>query len=344
MNSSIAEINNTDSAGKLIIGIDGGGTKSHLGLFDLRGKCVGISVRGPLNHENMEGSFEELEKVLAGYIMEALDNAGANVGDIHYGVFGLAGVDTRRQHKIISGMLREIGLNQFTLCNDAYLGVAAGCPEGIGICAINGTGSTMAAVDHSGVHLQIGGVGHISNDCGGSAWYGRQVLGAIYGELFKSEQTTLLSRMVFDKLGISDKKDYIESITNWIEDDEVIVNYLNPLAFEAAGMGDTVATNILKKSAKHYAGGITHLVNELDFPEDKAIYVTLAGSVFVKEKIRILPDLIEDLVQNRLGNRDLRFLRLDTVPVAGAVFWAFQNIGIRINMESIVAALTEHFK
>lgn len=330
-------------SGKLIIGIDGGGTKSHLGLFDMSGKCVGVSVHGPLNHENMEGSYDELEKVLADYITEALAAAGASTADVSYGVFGLAGVDTRRQHKIISGMLREIGLDRFTLCNDAYLGVAAGCPGGVGICAINGTGSTMAAVDHSGIHVQVGGIGTISNDCGGSGWYGKQVLGAVYGELFKSEPTTLLSRMIFERIGINDKKDYSESITDLIEDDEIIVNYLNRLVFEAAGRGDAVAINILKKSAKHYAGGIIHLVNELDFPVDKTVYVTLAGSVFVKEKVRILPDLIEDLVRNRLGNRDLEFLSLDVVPVAGAVFWAFQSAGISIDMKTIIAALAEHF-
>lgn len=324
---------------KLIMGIDGGGTKSHLGLFDTRGKCVGVSVHGPLNHENMEGSFEQLEKELYDYIMGALAAAGATVNDVIYGFFGLAGVDTRRQHKLISGMLRDIGLERFTLCNDAYLGVAAGCPEGVGICAINGTGSTMAAVDHSGAHVQIGGIGELSNDCGGSSWYGKKVLGAVYGELFKSEQTTLLSGNIFDMIGIRSKNDYTETITAMYAEDEVFVNYLNRLVFEIADMGDTVAMNILKISAEHYAGGITHLVSSMDFPKDKTVYVTLAGSVFVKEKVRILPNLIEEFVRNRLMNHSIKFLSLDTVPVAGAVFWAFQNAGIHMDMEVITAAL-----
>lgn len=325
---------------KLIMGIDGGGTKSHLALFDLQGKCVGVSVHGPLNHESMEDSFAQLEKELSTFILTALKRVGADVNDVAYGVFGLAGVDTRRQHSIISDILQRMGLVRFTLCNDAYLGVAAGCPRGVGICAINGTGSTMAAIDYSGKMMQVGGVGEVSNDCGGSGWYGSQLLGAVYGDLFKSEHPTVMTGMIFDKIGLPRKEEYIETVTARLENGILTTEDLNRLVFVAAGAGDAVAKGILNRSAEHYAGGIIFLTKELNFPENRTVHVTLAGSVFVKEQVKILPQLIEEKVRRKLSDHTVDFFSLDAAPVAGAVFWAFQNAGAETEMGIIREALT----
>lgn len=324
---------------KLIMGIDGGGTKSHLALFDLGGRCVGVSAHSTLNHEMLEDSYRQLEKELSVFIRKGLAAAGADVSDVVYGVFGIAGVDTRRQHEIISEIFRQIGIAHFTLCNDAYLGVAAGCPGGVGICAINGTGSTMAAIDHRGVTVQVAGIGGLSNDCGGSGWYGMQVLGAVYGELFKREQATLLSRMVFEKMGLTDKEEYIERLTRGIEEGTIYINDLNRFVFEAAAAGDAVAIRILERSADHYAGGIVYLAEELDFPSGQKIPITLAGSVFVKEQVKMLPQFIEDRVRARLQNHAVEFLSLETVPVAGAVFWAFLSAGAEADMGVICEEL-----
>jgi N-acetylglucosamine kinase-like BadF-type ATPase len=177
---------------KLIMGIDGGGTKSHLAVFDQDGQCVVVGKHGPLNHESMEGSFEQLEPELSSFIISTLAKINATPADVTFAVMGIAGVDTVKQHKIISAMVDRVGLPHYILCNDAFLGVPGACPDGIGICAINGTGSTMAAIDHSGATVQICGIGGLSNDCGGGSWYGPELLGAVYGELFKCEKKTVI--------------------------------------------------------------------------------------------------------------------------------------------------------
>ncbi|MDR1687037.1 MAG: hypothetical protein LBS21_00290 [Clostridiales bacterium] len=325
----------------LILGVDGGGTKSHLVLFNSAGVCVGTTACGPLNHESLDGSFDELESVLNKVVKNVLKKAGAKASDISHAVFGLAGVDTAAQHKIISDMIDNIGIKSFTLCNDAFLGVSAGCPGGYGICAINGTGSVMAAVDYKNNTVQVGGIGEVSNDCGGSGWYGTKVLGAVYGELFKREKPTLMTNMLFELAGIKSKDEYTEIITEKLNSEELDVYALNRFVFIAAGKGDEAAMDILRTSAAHYSGGIVYLAQELDFPADKTLHVTFAGSVFTKEKVRILPELIEEEVRRRLAGRNAEFLCLDTVPVAGAVYWASKNAGCEIKMEVIKNALKE---
>ncbi|MCL2084474.1 MAG: hypothetical protein FWH06_04355 [Oscillospiraceae bacterium] len=323
----------------LILGIDGGGTKSHLALFDPRGSCVTAAAYGPLNHEVMEGSFAQLEGELSGFIHASLNGAGARAADVAHACLGLAGVDTARQHEAISDMLRRAGLTEFTLCNDAYLGVFAGCPEGVGICAINGTGSTLAAVDRGGVSVQVGGIGDISDDRGGGGWYGSRALAAVYNEMFKCGPPTSMRAPLFEIVGASGKRDYVETITSKIDGGKLDYGALNRLVFKAAGDGDAVAAGILKMSAEHYAGGIAYLAGELDFGGG-TLYVTLAGSVFVKEKVRLLPGLIGGLVREKLDGRPVSFVNLDVPPVAGAVLQAAKKAGASVTPAAVRAGLS----
>ncbi|MCL2718358.1 MAG: hypothetical protein FWE14_06225 [Lachnospiraceae bacterium] len=325
----------------LIIGIDGGGTKSHLAVFDQTGKCVTVGKHGPLNHEVMEDSFTQLEKELSAFIKETLAGIGAVPADVAFAVMGIAGVDTEKQHAVISAMVERIGLPHFILCNDAFLGVPAGCKGGVGICAINGTGSSMAAVDHSNATVQVGGIGPYSNDCGGSSWYSFKLLGAVYGELFKFEPKTIMTRMLFERLGIKDAKDYVEKITADIEDGSLTLSELNIMVFQAVAQNDPVAISFLQESAEHYAGGIAHLASTLDFPDDQSLYVTLAGSVFVKEKTQNLLDLLKFEIAKRLPRRNVEFQKLHTVPVAGAVYWAGKEAGFKIDIDIISKSLAE---
>ena len=326
---------------KLILGVDGGGSKSHLAMFDENGECACVSACGALNHESLEGSFGELETVLAGFLRDALKQAGACAGDVAYAVFGMAGADTAAQHETISGILRRAGLRHFSLYNDAFLGVAAGCPDGVGVCAINGTGTSMAAVDHSGGALQIAGLGDLTDDRGGGGWYGRQVLGAVYNSLYKGGKATSMRDMLFARLGVARKEAYLETLTAAFANGEIGYGAAGRYVFAAAEAGDGVAVGILKQSARHFAGGIAYMASEMDFPADRTLYVTYAGSVFVKEKVRALPRLIEERVRARLGDRPVEFRMLDTVPVAGAVLWASQKAGFGVGMAAIKRSLAD---
>jgi hypothetical protein len=93
---------------------------------------------------------------------------------------------------------------------------------------------------------------------------------------------------------------------------------------------------ILDESAQEYAGAIARLILDLDFPTTRTVHVTLAGSVFVKQKTTILHDLIEEKVSSVLeGKYNVEYTRLDAPPVAGAVMWAAQKAGFHIEMPAI---------
>lgn len=320
---------------KYVLGIDGGGTKSHLAIFCETGQFVGMFEHGTLNHECMDNSFEQMEDELNYFITESLKSLNLTLTDISYAVFGLAGVDTPAQHKLVHTMLTKIGFKNFDLVNDAYLGVYAVAPNNYGICAINGTGSTLAAVDKSDNQKQVGGIGDISDDYGGSSCYGTKLIGAVYNSLFRCHEETLLTPLLLDAIGAKSAEDFVECVTVGLDNGTIRVENLNKLLFIAADNGDDTALKLLQLSAISYGGSIKYLAQSMNFPADEELHVALVGSVFVKEKSTILPTLIKEYVAKNIPERNFVFHTLTAPPVSGAIILALKKQNITVDKQVI---------
>lgn len=323
-----------------VMGIDGGGTKSHLAVFSTDGGLVGMTSYGALNHEGMPGSFAQLERELGGFVAASLADMGLSVGQIAYAVLGLAGADTPAQCGTLAALVRRLGLAQSLVVNDAYLGVPAGAPGGCGICAINGTGATVAAIDSGGRRQQVGGIGEYSDDCGGGTWYGTQVVAQAYNQLFRSGPRTALTTLLLDAMPPGGPDSFVERLTDGLEQGGLSLSALNRLLFVAAAQGDPVATGVVERSAQSYAGSIAHLATSLRFAADAPLWVTLAGSVFVKEPCPLLPTLVLQRVGQLLPDRQVQFVKLTAPPVAGAVLWALSALGQPVAAPTVCDALT----
>ena len=314
-----------------VIGMDIGGTKSHLALFGKDGTFVDIGHWGCLNHEGLKGSFTQFEDELNQFVMQVISKNGITMDKIAYSVFGAAGVDLKEQHKIISQIFNRIGFNKFTLVNDAFLGIPAGSGNGTGICAINGTGCTLAGLNKKGEMLQIGGLGVLSADLGGGGNISRRIISSVYCELFRKGQPTILTSFLFEKLGITTKYDYIEKIYEKTADGSFNIYRLSPMIFEAVKQNDNVARGILLEIAASYANGISAMMEELKFPGDEELCIVLAGSVFVKGAHPLLIDSLKEKVLNDNRGRLITYNLLDVPNVAGAVIWALNTLNSSVS-------------
>jgi N-acetylglucosamine kinase-like BadF-type ATPase len=273
----------------------------------------------------MAGSFKQLERELRSFIERSLASASLSIDSICYSVFGLAGVDTKQQHRIISDILKRLGFVDFILANDAFLGVLAAAPMGCGICAVNGTGASLAAIDEDGKMLQVGGMGDWTGDGAGSGWYGVRVARAVYDSFFRLGPQTLMSEMLFKELGVKRPEDFIEAVMD-SQRHGLSPSDFNHILFLAADCGDELAVRMLARSAEKYASGIAYIANAQRFSD--SIHIVLSGSVFVKEKCQILPKLLEDRAKEMLHGRGLKFIKLMAPPVSGAVVWALKGAGV----------------
>ena len=309
-----------------VIGVDIGATKSHLALFDAEGKLVDFGRWGPLNYECLPGLYAQFEDEFGQFAGGIVSKNGINMKQVSYSVLGVGGVDTKKQHANISGILRKQGFEKFTLVNDAFLGIPAGSRTGTGICAINGSGCTLAGINKNHDMLQIGGVGAVSADMGGGGYMGERLLSAVYTELFRKGEPTLMTKLLFEKLGIASKYDYVETIHEKTNDGSFSIYACGRMIFEAAGQDDPVAAGILRDMAANYANGISCMIEELRFPKEEELDVVLAGSVFVKGEHPLLIDSLKAKVSGDNPDRRICYNLLNVPNVAGAVVWALNTL------------------
>jgi len=310
-----------------ILGIDTGSTKSHLAIFDIDGNLVAFDRWGPLSHEGIPGTFALFEEEFGRFVHGSLSKAKISMKQIVYSVMGLTGCDTKKQYKTLCEIAKRIGFENFTLSNDAYLGIPAGNPNGVGICGINGTGCSLAGINQKGDMLQIGGVGFISSDLGGGGIMGRKVVSSVYNEIFRKGPSTLMTPLLFQKLGISSKYDFVDTMCDRIDDNSYNKFNCVEMLFEAAMENDKVAMNILSTIAESYANGISCLIDELQFDIKEELCIVMAGSVFVKGKHPVQIDTIKEIISKNHPEYKIKYVKLEVPPVTGAVVWAFNMLG-----------------
>ncbi|MCL2248280.1 MAG: hypothetical protein FWC13_03340 [Oscillospiraceae bacterium] len=325
--------------GKLILGVDGGSTKSHLVLFDESSNCTQTAAIGALNHEVLEGSFDEFRQIICEEIAKILKAADAHSDNVAYAVLGLSGADTISQHERLTDIVKETGIRNFLVCNDALLGVSSTCPDSVGICAINGSGFKIAAVDKSGESIHTCGVGALTDDCGGGTWYGQRAISMVYNEIYKLGKPTIMKKLLFNLTGVKHREEFLDIVADRYVEGKIDLVALNSIPFEAAASGDEVAIGVLSDSAEQYAGAIARVAMDMDFPKEDTLHVALAGSVFVKQKVKILQELIEKRVADALGERPVKYIIAEAPPVAGAVIRAMQKSGIKPDTTKIKAEL-----
>ncbi len=315
----------------VVLGVDGGGTKTHYALFDVRGRPVDFSTSGPTNHESLPDGFTGLRCRLEEDLDALLSRNGLTANDVANAAFGLAGVDTRRQHGIISAILHHIGMHRFILCNDSFLGVKAGCVSGYGICAINGTGFSVGGIDRHGCMLQVGGLGELTGDEGGGGILSQRVIRAIYDHLYKDTPATLLQDLLFHRLGITDSSDYPELLLEALAEGRCQFAEIGRIVFEAADQCDAVALEILDHSGREYARSIQGVLERLDFgsrEQPLPLELVLAGSVFVKGSNPRIIRTMSELLAAWNPTRKITLSTLSSPPVLGAVLWALEAFEI----------------
>ena len=310
---------------KYVIGVDGGGTKTHYALFDSHGKFVNFIQGGPGNHEVYPDGYKGVSKEIKGSIFKLLQQSRLKPEDIDYSIFGLAGVDTKRQKKELSRIICETGIRNFKVFNDAFLGIKAGSDKGYGVCSINGTGTCCVGIDKNGDWLQIGGTGWSFGDEAGGGYIGDVVIRKVYDSIYRCGQQTIMREMLFEKLGIDEESDFVDAIYEKVYSNKIKIADLSKIAFYAANEGDEVALDLLRHSGREMAKSVIGVIRRLNFSYEEEIDIVIAGSVNIKGEN---PALIETFKQEVCHGVKIkvRFIFLQVPPVAGAILWAIEEL------------------
>lgn len=312
----------------LVLGVDGGGTKSHYALATAEGRLVDLVEGGAANHEVYDEGFPAAARELGSSIRRLLERNGASARELAASVFGIAGADVPSQAAAYRRVLAELGIGSPVVCNDAFLGVKAGTARGWGVCSINGTGTVAAAVDPAGRRIQIGGTGVISGDEAGAGHIALMAARRAYDALFRCGPPTALEGELLRFLGLGpgEEERFIEAIYERGLEAPATVLGLARAVFSCAASGDAEAIGILENAGAQMARSVAGAVRRLDFSGLPEVEVVVAGSVSLKGECPVLLDRFEAEAR-RLSPLPLAFLRLGAPPVLGALLWALEEAG-----------------
>jgi len=310
---------------KYYLGLDAGGTKTHIALYNPALNLIDLYTGGGGNYENMPGGYAELSTTIQGWLDDFLPKHGITTADISRAGFGMSGVDSQIQHDEIHKVLSGLGFKDFDLGNDCVLGIKAVTTNGYGIACVCGTGYSVVGLDENGELLQLGGMGAVTGDIGGGHYTMCQTLAYVFGNLYKRYPDSALVAPVMARLGITHKSEFMNATHHhsWVADGKVFCRDIAKIAFKTAQEGDAAATNIMKISAISYGEAVVGALDNLTFANPPEIALT--GSVFQKNPDSVLISLLSDYLKEHY-KKPFQIKILDAPAVLGALVWAMGKI------------------
>jgi len=318
---------------KFILGVDGGGTKTHCVLYGLEDGEHAIFAFPTSNHEKLAGGYTQLAKMLDEMISISCQGMAISPSDVVSACFTLSGVDFPYQEALISDMIESTGIRNFILKNDTFAGIKANCENGYGIAAVNGTGCCIAGINEKGQSIQLGGLGEISGDAGGAYYMIQLAVGAVYNYLFRSGARTRLADELSKALDTSVSLVPEKAFRAFEKKDDETIRKMAIAVYLAADHNDKCAFDILERIGDYYVENILAVYKRLAFTSDD-IPVALIGTQFVKGENPAIIKRISSRIENE--SSPFRLVISSSKPVVGSVLWAADRLGIdKKNREEI---------
>ncbi len=296
----------------MLLGVDGGGTKTDLVVADLSGVTLATLRTGCVNHEAV--GLDAAAEVLRDGVDRVLADAGVAHHEVAAAVFGLAGLDFASDEAALDERIATFGLGGVrAVVNDSWIALHAGASEGWGIVSIAGTGAVVAGRDRSGRRFRTLAVGW-GEPCGAASLV-TDLLHAVAAAHHGSGPSTSLTGRVLSRFGAPD----VVTLFEWIGRHRVRPDgSLAPLLQLAADDdADEVAAAILTASGARHAATVVGVATRLDLRDD-AFEVVTAGGVH-ESGGRFAAGFAGALAH---GCTRATIVPLGRPPVSGAVRWA----------------------
>lgn len=269
-------------SGQLILGVDGGGTKTEcwLAVVERGGlRVLGRSLAGPSNLRALgpERALGHLEQAVAA----SFADAGIDRTSVSAACLGLAGADrTSEQMQILEWAGSARLSRQLRIVNDAVPLLSVESGDGTGIAIIAGTGSLAWGRNHDGRSARAGGWGYLLGDEGSAYAIGAAGLKALLMESDGRGPKTALTELISAHLQIAGAAGVVERVYGAVVPRQVIAD-VAPVVFAAAQQGDPAAVEVLQHAAQQLAALTTAVATKLQLPAPQRIVMT--GAVLLNQ-------------------------------------------------------------
>jgi len=262
----------------LLVGIDGGGTKTVALVSDLEGRMLGRGVGGPSNYQvvGLPVACDSMNQAIrAGFADAKIEPCLPRVICL-----GLSGVDRPQDYAAIRAWAAEqMPGTPAVIVNDAMLVLAAGTPESWGIAMISGTGSIVYGRRQDGRTTRAGGWGYLLGDEGSGYAIGLAALRAVARADDGRAPATSLTRSILAHWSVAAPQKLISHVyLEHVPTQDIAA--LVTLVEAAASEGDAVAQSILREAGHELALAANAVVRRLRM--QGPVPCAQAGSVIVK--------------------------------------------------------------
>jgi N-acetylglucosamine kinase-like BadF-type ATPase len=295
----------------VVLGVDGGGTKTHVLVADLSGRVVGSGTSGPSNWEDVGivGAGETLRAA----VLEAIQQAGVPPLDVVGCVFGLAGMDWDADHRRMHSL------------PDSFVALRAGASHPWGVVVIAGTGAICGGRNRAGETFRTFGLGAEYGDFGSATDVSFEGVRAVAEASTGKGPPTALGDAMCAETAQGSVLQLLEELSRGRLD----AMRFGPLVVQAASEGDEVARAILERAGDSLGRSAAAVVRRLEMQDDE-FEIVLSGGMLrgASESVR---SALEEVL--RPAAPHATFVRLRTAPVVGAVLLAMEAAGLSVDPE-----------
>jgi N-acetylglucosamine kinase-like BadF-type ATPase len=302
----------------LYLGVDGGGTKTHIVLIDDSKNlvCEGFSgVSNPLR-VGVETAVANIIKALDA----TCDKAQLSRGDVISATLGLAGVRRADLRQRVHERFRNLlGIKKIEVVTDAEIALYGTTLGKAGVVVIAGTGSICYGKNENGKVATAGGWGPIAGDEGGGATIARRALQAIAKATDGRGKATKLSEAGIEYFRTSTPENLLIAIYAPQIDNTRIAGFARYVV-DVAREGDRIAVEILKEAGFELGLSAYAVIKKLNL-EKKKVPIGCVGSIFKAGKL--LTDSLLETVHQIAPKAFLAEPKFS--PAAAAAQMAFEN-------------------
>jgi glucosamine kinase len=300
----------------LIVGVDGGGTKTKVVVADEQGREVATATGG--GSAARPGQTTHAAEVIAQAVKEALASCERPDEVPRVLCAGLAGAGREPERQAVREALVRLEVADHVIVEpDATVALVDAFGDGPGILLVSGTGSSCFGRSHTGTFGRCGGWGLNIGDEGSGAWIGRKALSIVAAAADGREPETTLLPAVLTALELESS----DGLVVWAaQADPATLAKLASTVITVAATGDLRANSLLALAAEELVTHVRALARQLFADERASIPVALAGGLM--ERGSFLRKLVELRLKSAVPGAEVR--TEPVVPARGAVRMALQ--------------------
>jgi glucosamine kinase len=304
----------------LVVGVDGGGTKTRVLLADLDGRTL-ARVEGPATALR-PGDERASAEIIGALVHEALASIERAESRPSACVVGVAGGGQERAAQALWHALASSRIaDDVNVVSDAEIALDDAFGDAAGVLLVSGTGSVAFSRAPDGRLERCGGWGPVMGDEGSGAWIGRRALSVITAAHDGREPETALVGAILTTLEAGS----LEALIPWAADaSPADFAALAPTVLQVASQGDLRANALVSLAVEELVLHVRTLARRCFTDERAAVPVACAGGMLSRGSL--MRKRIEQRLKTAVPGAAMRSDEVDAAR--GAVRRARRLLGV----------------